>query len=219
MMKYTTKTMINFFDFGTHRGQEIDCVIKNLAKANILYRIFSFEANPELHKKLQKKYKSNDNVVLYNLAIASVTGKLLLYKSNRKDADGSSLYKDKRNVTEEGAVEVCTIKFSSWLALNNINLNGPVNVLKANIEGAEYDLFIDLEKNDLLKHFHLFICSNKDHGFSRDMVKIKSLVPKVKELNQLMKRNNIQQEGYHELFPELFPYTNFLKRVKEILKN
>ncbi len=178
---------INFFDLGTHKGQEIDYLIDHKIK-NIT--IYAFEANPLLYLELKEKYKSYSNIYLHNLAIASIDGFIKLYKCDSDDC-GSSIYKDKRNVDKDNSFKIPSIKFSTFLS--NINLEDSTNILKSNIEGAEFDLFNDLEKNDLLKYFHLFLCPHPQ-GFSRDMRKIKSLSSKVSELDQLMKRNNIKQE-------------------------
>ena len=204
--------MVNFFDLGTHKGQEIDYLIKNLN--NVPMQIYAFEANPDLCLLLKEKYKTFSHIHVFNLAISSVDGKIDLYKCDTEDACGSSIYRDKRNVTDT-KYTVDSNKFSTWILRHNIQLKNCVNILKSNIEGADFDLFLDLEKEDLIKYFNLFLCSH-EQGFSRDMRKIKSLAARVNELDSLMKRNKIKQEIF-TLLGDGSKNINLIERISWIM--
>jgi FkbM family methyltransferase len=200
---------VNFFDFGSHKGQEIDEFLKIIPKISS-YTIYGFEANPSLFLELKKKFAKDNNIHIYNFAIASVDGVVDLYLN--KNQVGSSIYKDKNNVTSK-SIPVPSLRFSQWLKLYLIDLNvhNQINILKANIEGAELDLFRDMDHNDLFKYFHIFLST--EGGYTTDLRKIKSLTNSITELEDILKKHNVE--------PYVFSYLSNKKNndnLREILE-
>ena len=68
--------------------------------------------------------------------------------------------------------------------------------MKVNIEGAEWHLFQDLEKNDLFKHINLFC------GAGHDVEKISELSHKIDEYYGIIEDNDITIHRFSEWKPE-----------------
>jgi FkbM family methyltransferase len=54
-------------DIGSNRGQFIDMILKARPQSNI----YTFEANPKFNEYLCRKYASNNNIRIFNVAISS----------------------------------------------------------------------------------------------------------------------------------------------------
>src|SRR4051812_47854464 len=73
-----TKGRLNVvIDVGANDGQTIDFYLK----VNPQCKIFGFEPNPTLFKKLLVKYAPNKNVKIYNLGISDKSGKKEFYEN------------------------------------------------------------------------------------------------------------------------------------------
>ena len=86
--------------------------------------------------------------------------------------------------------------FSEWLKENNIELNDCFNILKLNIEGAEWHLMNDIIDNDLNQYFSLFLGSCDIH-------KIGEMMDKDEEFSLLLEQNNINLVYPPENFGDL----------------
>ncbi|MFC2080839.1 FkbM family methyltransferase [Bacteroidota bacterium] len=95
--------------------------------------VIAFEPNPKIFKICEKNIASFgiENVELYNFALANREDKLLL---NCEDADGSFL-------TENISIDTVTVKS---VRLSNY-INTKIELLKIDIEGAEYQVIKEVE--------------------------------------------------------------------------
>ena len=91
---------------------------------------------------------------------------------------------------------VSSIVFSNWLKDNIPDLNSSINILKVNIEGAEYHLFKDLEESDMLKYFDVFC------GKGEDVYKIPELSNIFEEHTARLKNNRIEIHRFSDWKPE-----------------
>ena len=123
-------------------------------------QVIAFEPDPWAHTALQANVADLDNVRIENAAAGMCEKKVLLYRHARF-ADNPVLYSEsssviagKKNVTEEGAVEVRQIDFIGYLE----DLDEDIGVLKMDIEGAEVDLLESLfDRPDILARIdHIF---------------------------------------------------------------
>lgn len=167
-------TKIRYFDFGLHKGTELKWMQELLPKITNSYEIFGFEACKKYYDLVRgEKLFPIDKVrtKLYHLAISSKNEDIKLYHHN--NSVGHSIYDSKKGVNKESYEIVTGMKFSSWLVREGINLNenGIVNIIRVNIEGAEYDLFNDLIENNLHTKIHLFCGDGKDTAKIEDLVK------------------------------------------------
>lgn len=176
---------VNYFDLGLFNGLEIKMMIDILAELGITdYRAYGFEAHPTYSKECEARYRGNNRVKIDNVAIGSKRGASKLYLSS--NSEGHSIYATKNNIIAGREVATNTIIFSEWLENNVPDFRDSFNILKVNIEGAEWDLLKDFDSKDLFKYFGVFC------GSWGDVTKIKELESIIPEYNEILERNNIQ---------------------------
>jgi len=176
---------IRYFDLGLHKGEELIDMQKFLPSITNDFEIYGFEAAPTHFNNYCKKL-ANQYTNVYNFAITNKhKSKIKLYYAHNKV--GHSIHGTKQNITQDKFWSVDTIKFSDWLSDNNINLKDSFNIIKINIEGAEWEFFNDIVDSNLNKHINIFC------GAGHDVEKIKNFVNDgtVKKYYDLLKENNI----------------------------
>jgi len=177
---------INYFDLGLHKDAfEVDMFISICEKNRIDYTVWGFEAHPEYCDNLTKKYVGNNKVNIINKAISNKDCQIDLYIADSNDGEGNSIFKSKNNVNKNKVVKVDGILFSNWLKENVENFEISNNILRFNIEGAEWHLMNDLDEKDMLKDFKIFL------GSTPDMQKVSELKGYVNEYMKILKKNNI----------------------------
>ena len=148
------------FDEALRRSEGMTCIDlgANVGKytkkmASVAKRVIAFEPDPWACVELRANVADLDNVIIENAAAGACEKRVLLYRHARFDSDpalyseASSVIAEKRNLTEEDAVEVKQIDFIRYLE----GLDEDVGVLKIDIEGAEVDLLESLfDRPDVL---------------------------------------------------------------------
>ena len=127
-----------FLDLGTNLGWVTDKLLKH----NIKGEIHCFEPHPVLFKNLKEKYKDSNNVFLNEAAVSNTNGEEYLYfkkEPTSNNDDGSSLNINKSNISGQYKTKVKVIKLSDYISKFD-----SVDVLKMDIEGAEYDVLNEL---------------------------------------------------------------------------
>ena len=120
-------------------------------------QVIAFEPDPWSHAALHANTADLDNVRIENAAAGTSERMVLLYRHTRFEEDptffsvSSSVIANKRNVSEDRAIEVRQINFISYLE----NLDEDIGILKIDIEGAEVELLEALfDRPDILKRVH-----------------------------------------------------------------
>ena len=158
MRKVIEETLItkgsHVLDLGAGKGEEIiDCVKNNIF-------VDAFEPHPLIFKILQKKFNNIPTVTLHNQAAWTENGTGRLYaKNSRKEKNGgATLIRYKNNVSKKRSITVETIDLAEYI----LKLDYLIDVLKIDIEGAEYIILRHLyEKNVLSKIKHIYL---EDHS-------------------------------------------------------
>jgi FkbM family methyltransferase len=175
--------MIRYFDLGVWTGREIDIMLNVLPHFGE-FEIHGIEATKLSYSNMVDRYKNHKNIHLYNFAINSYEGNCRLYYSVKK-ANGNSIYDTKNNVNVENWEEVECMRFSKWLENFN-NLDDTINIMKYNIEGAELDLFRDMDKENLFSKFNIIVGNS-----GGDIKKCAEIVDKLDEFYDICQRNNL----------------------------
>lgn len=209
-MEQKIKT-INYFDLGLYKnGLELEEIHQNiLPKFNIPFYSFGIEANPDYFNIVREKFKNYQNLKLFNFAISNIEENIKLFKS--KNEVGDSIYDSKIGVSKDEYHIVTGKKFSNFIKENNIELEGNINIVKINIEGAEWDFFNDIIENQIHKHIKLFI------GSGYDVYKIIEFVENdiIDKYNNLLMENNIVIHHFYMDFDKRKNYKkNFRKKRK-----
>ncbi len=123
-------------------------------------QVYAIEPDPHAFKLLQEATEQFSNVALINAAASDTDGETMLYRSSAFDKSpdrltkSSSLFADKKNVSEASGFHVQTIDFCKFLK----KLEAPVKLMKVDIEGAEIPLFENIFDQKLEQHFeHAFV--------------------------------------------------------------
>jgi len=184
--------LINYFDLGLHTGYELaDFVYKIFPSLNISnYNCYGFEACKKFLDFCEFNFKDFGNVKVFHNAISDVNEKIKLYHVDPQKQPGEvghSIFRTKDNVTDSFE-EVDSVIFSEWLESNVPSFRNDLNIMKVNIEGAEYPLFKDMVNSDILKFFPIII------GAGHDVDKVSEIDSS--EYWRLIKENNIDIKRY-----------------------
>jgi FkbM family methyltransferase len=126
-----------------------------------MYRcsIHIFEPVVEFAEKIEQRFRQNPLIRVYRVGMADRDATLRL----GVDADGSSLYK-----LGQRAQEATLVRAADFLRANNL---GQIDVIKINIEGAEYDLLDHLIETNCVAtmkniqvQFHDFVADAEERS-------------------------------------------------------
>jgi FkbM family methyltransferase len=136
------------FDLGGYEGQWASDIFS-------MYqcKVFIFEPVTEFFNKIKSRFKQNENIFVYNYGLSSKNTKLQIAKCN----DGSSIFNEKGCEKEE----IFLRNILEFLQEHNISA---IDLIKINIEGAEYDLLEHLIQSNFITNiinlqiqFHDFV--------------------------------------------------------------
>ncbi|MFP4403805.1 MAG: FkbM family methyltransferase [Candidatus Woesearchaeota archaeon] len=138
-LKVSKKEMI-IIDVGAHIGF-FTLYAKRLFPNSTIY---SFEPDKQNFSYLNKNLNLNKikGVKSFNLAVSNSDNKIDFYLSEHNVGHSTHKTKDSKKIS------IDSISFTSIIKENKINW---VDILKVDIEGGEYDLFYNLNKNVLKK--------------------------------------------------------------------
>jgi FkbM family methyltransferase len=185
---------VNYYDFGLFQGVETAWMIKNVFPALGIanYHIYGFEACKQYANRLKSDYYGNEHVTIINKAIVDKPGPVKLYYANNNV--GHSVFATKKNVSTVYE-EVEGIKFSEWIKENVKDYKEAFNIIKVNIEGAEWYLFNDLVDSGVHEAIDIYC------GQGHDVEKITELEEKVSAYYELLKDNDIHMLRFTEYLP------------------
>lgn len=124
------------FDVGGYKGEYASAILN---KYNC--SIFVFEPVPEFYEIIRKKFSHNNKVQVFNFGLAASTSHQNISLLN----NASSIYAKGDNMLN---IELKSI--TDFLKENKID---KVDLVKINIEGAEYELLESLVRNKLITTF------------------------------------------------------------------
>ncbi|OGS21227.1 MAG: hypothetical protein A2252_06030 [Elusimicrobia bacterium RIFOXYA2_FULL_39_19] len=129
-----------FIDGGAHYGESIIKFENTKLFSKYPWEIIAIEANPEVINRIPKQ----KNIKIINKAIWINKGKIEFFITDNDSL--SSLFKDNK---PSKAVQIPCFDFSKWLK-NNFTENDHV-ILSFDIQGAEYEVFRKMLKEDTFK--------------------------------------------------------------------
>lgn len=113
--------------------------------------ITSIEPDPEIFAILKNNIEANHligRVNLINSALGKTEGLVSLYHNGRPGRTTMSLLQERGKLPNKTSVSLCPLsKFVS----------SEVSILKMDIEGAEHEVFDEMEKSDKLKHIQAVV--------------------------------------------------------------
>ena len=139
------------------------------------YVIHAFEPCAASFATVQRTLLGQQHVKLHRAGVAESDGRVPLYHSTPANPMGHSIYATKNNVRARDFEMIRVVQFSRWLGENVPDLRKSCNVLKFNIEGAEYALLRDLRRAELSSAFRI-VC-----GDACDVRKVRELLSSLEE--------------------------------------
>ncbi|MBT3293809.1 MAG: FkbM family methyltransferase [Verrucomicrobia bacterium] len=186
--------LIRYFDLGAHKGGEITRMRDMLDRDPLAssWKMYAFEAHPGLARRCRRQFKRDASVQVVQCALGTDEGTCKLFLN--RNLVGSSIYSGKNNVIPGREVEVPCMRFSRWLKENlPDDWTESFNIIKSNIEGAEWDLWHDLAENDLVPAFNLWLGTVEGHdGWSEDLRKISGMESQADALAAAIKEAGVK---------------------------
>lgn len=185
--------LVRYFDLGAHKGGEIVRMRKLLANEPLAadYAMHAFEAHPGLARRLRLRYFTHKNIHIEQCALGSSDGECTLFLN--RNLVGSSIYAGKNNIVPGREVTVPCRKLSDYLETElPRDWMHDFNIIKSNIEGAEWEVWHDLLDNDLVKHFNLWLGPSEGYGaWAEDFRKIAGMEDKIEPLTKSFERESV----------------------------
>lgn len=198
---------LHYIDLGLHtEAREITMMQEACAGLPVELHVHGIEANPTYITALRERFAHQPNFHIHCYAITDKEAPVKLYLSESTKGQGSSIFRDKNNVTDN-YVETQGMPLSALIDNGTIPL-GDINVLKYNIEGAEYLLMKDLIGNQMQHVFQLFC------GAKPDMHKVESL----KHLESTYKTST-EAFGVHRFDFYHWPIQEDVQRMIQDMRN
>lgn len=193
--------MINYFDLGANAGGTVRLMRDILKRTGEPYCIYAFEPMKKLYINLCQEFVNEDDVHIYQLGIADKSGKARLFHC-KKNTVGHSLFDSKNNVEKDDFEDIETVAFSRFL-YTIPRFRHHFNILKANIEGAEFYLYNDLVESKLVDFFQIFCGVKDEFNHPDDIGKIASLQEKIADFRKRFDESQIVIHRFTDHSPEL----------------
>ena len=208
IIKFIRKNNINlkyFFDIGSHMGTYSDLILKDFKNC----KVFMYEPQINIYKKIKKKYKNKKNIKIYNYALSDKSALKKIY-INQHDLTSSLSTLDVKNnrylklkaklfgTTSSGMIikktKVKTKKLNQIIKSKKIK---KIDLAKIDTEGHEYEVLRGIQES-IKKIRYILIESHNDKIYlSYNSKKIHSY---------LIKNNFVLKDIYK------FPFTTWEDR-------
>ena len=114
------------------------------------FKVYAFEPLPYNVNQIEH----HDNLTVVRAAVGSYNGTAYLFLGPKNTHQncywGTSIFEDKTNVTDTKSFEVAMVKLSDYW---RHSIYWPVDLLRMNCEGAEYDILEDLMDAGIINRF------------------------------------------------------------------
>ena len=190
-----SRSKLNIFDIGAHKGETIDLFLNNFN----IDKIYAFEPNYELFNYLRNKYYSEKKVLIYNMGIGQIDElKNLNIMIDSSSSTFHSLNKNskyfkkknkilsffsKKNNYLKNIQEVKLVNLSKLILKNKIN---QIDILKIDTEGYEYYILKGLNEDDFKKIKYIYF----EHHY--DLMIKKGY--KYSDINKFLVKNNFYKK-------------------------
>lgn len=161
-------------DIGAHKGVISEFLLKKGCT------VYAYEPNPYVYSRLVDLKKKYNKFFPYNLGVFNKKKMFKMYFKKlqngeiKTDSEGNSLMIDKKNISRDNFINVQCIDFKSIILKT-----GQVDLVKIDIEGAEYEIYRDLLEN--ADYFDLCIMETHENKLTKDyLIKHKEMINTIK---------------------------------------
>lgn len=144
--------------------------------------VYVFEPNIHLFAFLQRKYKDNPNVFLYNKALSNrqYTTQFLIDESGILSA-GNTIMECQKATQKSYEVEV--ISLQDFIKTDILSQHERIHFLKLDVEGAEFDIMDSLLHERLHEQIDFIACETHERFFADGDTKLQNLQNTIRNLN------------------------------------
>lgn len=196
---------VRYFDLGAHKGGEVARMRRLLEREPLVsgWDIHAFEAHPRLARRCRWRFCWDRSVRVAQAALGLHEGTCALYLN--RNLVGSSIYAGKCNVVPGRKIEVPCTRLSGYLrARLPVGWERGFNIIKSNIEGAEWEVWQDLVEHNLVGAFDLWLGSREGHdGWTEDFKKVAGMAEKAAALTAAFRSAGIY----------VYRFSSFDKRI------
>jgi len=165
-----------FIDLGAFIGDTLEIALK---RHKGLDRFYAFEPLTKNFEILKKKFGDRENVYLINAAADTEAHKGKFYLGNEWGDEGGSLCDNKTTCFEDKFETVACLDFSKFVT-ENFSLKDKI-ILKADIEGKEYDLFKYMIKENSISYIDEIYCEWHYDRIGLDYRKHRELIKQLRK--------------------------------------
>lgn len=209
---------IRYFDLGAHTGGEIARMRRILKREPLAtgWEIHAFEAHPRLARRCRWRFGLDSRVRVAPVALGRREGTCTLHLN--RNLVGSSIYEGKCNVIPGKQIDVPCMRLSRYLSETlPPDWTQSFNIIKSNIEGAEWEVWHDLEEARLVPAFDLWLGAREGHdGWTEDFPKVAGMAGKVDELTAAFKAAGIYVYRFSS-FDRRIPNSDVASVLREAL--
>lgn len=212
--------LVRYFDLGTFKGGELSRMNRLLADEPLVsdYELYGFEAHPKLARHCRIKFCLNKRVTIINKALGENDGECTLFLN--RNLVGSSIYSGKNNVIPGREITVPKQRLSAYLKQHSLDQPGTsFNIIKSNIEGAEWEVWHDLLAAGQVPLFNLWLGPSEGYdGWAEDFKKIKGMEDKAVELGESFKLHNAYVHRFSS-FDKKIPNSDVASLIRDALSS
>ena len=180
-----------FLDLGANKGQSINYAIKTIL-GGYDYVIHSFETLPLLANSLKEYFATDSRVHVHHLAAWDTDEVIKFYVSPKSTESGTLLTEKKTGgITPDTFIRVQGIDFSRWVK-ENIDPED-YNILKFDIEGAEYRVLRKLIEDGTIGYFNEFL---GEFHYDKITVETNELVELVNYVHDYFMTNDLKFKSW-----------------------
>tara|TARA_B110000037_G_C17076492_1_gene488077 strand:+ start:688 stop:1407 length:720 start_codon:yes stop_codon:yes gene_type:complete len=205
----------NGFDIGAHEGETLEYFLK----IKSMNKIYAFEPQVKIYKKLYKRFNSNNKIILNNLALSNkIEDKVFFINvlsstSSFSVLDKNSLWlkiknmilNEKNSIKDSISLKTSTIDY--YVNENNIDM---IDLLKIDTEGHEYEVLMGAQKTINENKIRYLLIELHYSKMYKNYSRIK--------IEEFLKNNNFTllksfKFPFHTFVDNLYEYKKLTKKI------
>jgi FkbM family methyltransferase len=180
-------------DVGANVGLFTECMLK-IYKVN---KVISVECNGDLVKQLQQNFRRNTDVTIIPKALHYNNEPIVFYQIDENTGISTTIKPSNFSYTKEVIVPTITIN-------DLVNTYGIIDLLKIDVEGAEYDVLLNTDDSVFSQINALFIeCHFVNENSSQSII---SIIDKLTNIGYNIEHVNLEQSKTFNGPPMIYAY-------------